>query len=557
LKIGIHEGEMVFAGSDIIGDSVNIASRLQEEAQEGCINISASVYRDIKNKADIKTKFLEEKTFKNVDEPIKIYKVICEDYEKEDKTEMSNKKDSQSSIAVLPFVNMSDDPSQEYFCDGITEEIINALSHVGSIKVIARTSAFMFKGKHTDVREIGKKLDVDTLLEGSVRKAGNRLRITAQLIKVDDGSHIWSDAYNRELKDVFAIQEEISLAIVDNLKVKLIGKERTAILKRYTEDLEAYNLILKGRYYCQMMTAEGFRKAIECFEQSLQKDSSYALGYSGMAEVYWYISYWGNIPPKEAYPKAKDYAEKALEIDNTLAEAHAALAGIQMNYDWNWKLADKEYKRAIELNPNSAITYTYYSFLLIFQGRYEEAISIAKISQELDPLTSYINANACWSLIYGGYYDEAIEAVRMSITMNPNHFLPHYILGVAYRVRSMKEEAMKEYKKAVDLSGDHPYLMGVLAAAYYEFDMIAIADKLFDSLKKRSGEEYIPSISYYLIHMSRGDSDQAYEWLKRACNEHSSFVPWYIDTPWEIHRIPDEPRYNELLKKAGLERKRT
>ena len=210
LKIGIHEGEMVFAGSDILGDSVNIASRLQEDAQKGCINISGSVYRDIKNKAGINTKFIEEKSFKNVDEPVKIYKVISEDYEKEDKTETTKTKDSQSSIAVLPFVNMSNDPDQEYFCDGMTEEIINALSHVGSIKVIARTSAFMFKGKHKDIREIGKKLDVETLLEGSVRKAGNRLRITTQLVKVSDGSHIWSDAYNRELEDIFDLQDQIT-----------------------------------------------------------------------------------------------------------------------------------------------------------------------------------------------------------------------------------------------------------------------------------------------------------------------------------------------------------
>jgi TolB-like protein/Flp pilus assembly protein TadD len=557
LKIGIHEGEMVFAGSDVIGDSVNIASRLQEDAQAGCINISASVYRDIKNQADIKTKFFEEKTLKNVDEPIKIYKVISKDYEKEDKTEMSKTKDNQSSIAVLPFVNMSNDPEQEYFCDGITEEIINALSHVGSIKVIARTSAFMFKGKHKDIREIGKKLDVETLLEGSVRKAGNRLRITAQLVKVFDGSHIWSDAYNRELEDVFEIQEEISLAIVDNLKVKLLGKERTTILKRYTEDLEAYNLILKGNYYCQMMTAEGFKNAIECFEQSLQKDSNYALGYSGLASVFWYISYWGNVPPNKAYPKSKEYAKKALEIDNTLAEAHAALGFVHMNYDWNWKLAEQEYKKAIKLNPNSALIYMYYSFLLTFEERYKEAISKAKQAQELDPLNFWMNTNACLSLIWGGHYDESIDTARMTITMNPNYFYSHYILGVAYNARSMTEEAMKEYEKAVNLSGGIPRVVTGLAIAYYEFGKKAKAEKLIDSIKKRSGDEYVPSTCFYWIHKARGDLDQAYKWLERAVNEHDSFLPWIIGHPDENMKIPDEPRFNELMKKVGLKRRRT
>ncbi|GAG31946.1 unnamed protein product, partial [marine sediment metagenome] len=199
------------------------------------------------------------------------------------------------SIAVLPFRNMSADPDQDYFCEGMSEEIINALTHIENLKVIARTSAFAFKDKHEDVREIGKKLDVENLLEGSVRKAGNRLRITAQLIKVSDGSHLWSEKYDREMEDIFDIQDEISLAIVDNLKVKLLGKERELIVKRYTENLEAYNLYLKGNYYWQMLTVEGFEKATECYEQAFKKDPHYALSYTGLASVYWLSSYWGNV----------------------------------------------------------------------------------------------------------------------------------------------------------------------------------------------------------------------------------------------------------------------
>ena len=229
---------------------------MQEDAQEGCINISASVYRDIKNKADIQTRLIGEKTFKNVDEPIRVYEVYFEEVEKEEKSKTLSKKETENSIAVLPFINLSNDPEQEYFCDGMSEEIINALSHIESLKVISRTSTFMFKGEKKDMREIGRKLDVGTLLEGSVRKAGNRLRITAQLINVSDGSHLWSDAYNRELEDVFAMQEEISLSIVKNLKIKLLGEEKAAIVKRYTENLEAYNLCLKGSHYTQMLTTK-------------------------------------------------------------------------------------------------------------------------------------------------------------------------------------------------------------------------------------------------------------------------------------------------------------
>jgi TolB-like protein/Flp pilus assembly protein TadD len=556
LRIGIHTGEVVFADSDVLGDGVNVASRLQEDAQQGCIHISGAVYKDIKNKADIKTKFLEEKTFKNVDEPIKVYKVCCEEVE-EEKPETSPTKETESSIAVLPFVNMSNDPEQEYFCDGITEEIINALSHVGSIKVIARTSAFMFKGKHKDIREIGRKLDVGTLLEGSVRKAGNRLRITAQLVKVADGSHIWSDAYNRELEDVFAIQEEISLAIVDNLKVKLLGKERTTILKRYTEDLEAYNLTLKGDLFCQMGTTEGFNKAIEYFKQSLKKDSHYALAYIGLATVYWYSSYFGTVPPNEGYPKANEYVTKALDIDNTLAEAHSLLGGINMNYYWNWKLAERNYKHALKLNSNNAFIHIYYSMLLTLTECYERAISEAKRAQELDPLNCYINAFACVSLIWGGHYDEAIEIAQMTITMNPNYFFSRHYLGIAYSAKSMHNEAVAEFEKSVDLSGGSSFTMALLAGSYYEIGEQDETEKLYVSLKKRSEDEYVQSTCFYTIHKIRGELDLAYEWLKRAVNEHDSTLPWYIRTPVEIHQIPNEPRFDELLKKVGLSRRGT
>jgi len=458
------------------------------------------------------------------------------------------------SIAVLPFRNMSADPEQEYFCDGMAEEIINALTHVENMCVIARTSAFAFKDKHEDVREIGKKLDVETLLEGSVRKAGNRLRITAQLVKVADGSHLWSERYDRDMEDVFAIQDEISLAVVDNLKVKLLGKEKASLLKRYTEDIEAYNLYLKGNYYWQMLTIEGFDKAIECFEQAFKKDPHYALAYTGLASVYWISSYFGNVPPNEAYPKAKEYAKKALEIDNTLAEAHASLGIINMNYDWNWKVAEREFKQALQLNPNYVLTHMWYSFLLIFTERNEEAIAEAKRSQELDPISVFINTNVGLVFLYGGRYDEAIEVLQMTIAMNPNYFFSRNLLGLAYRGKSMIEEAIAEYEKAFDVSGGTPRAVMALATTYYEFGEKAKADKLFDSLKQRQRDEYVPPTFFYFIHLARGDQDQAFEWLERAYNEHDSFLPWFRVFPIDRYRIPDEPRFTTLLKKIGLEK---
>ena len=299
---------------------------------------------------------------------------------------------------------MSPEKDQDYFCDGITEEIINALAHIENFKVIARTSAFAFKDKQVDIREIGRILDVETLLEGSIRKAGDRLRITAQLIKVTDGSHIWSERYDREMKDVFAIQDEISLAIADNLKVKLLGETKAMISKRHTENLEAYNLYLKGIYCYQMMTSEGFKKASEYFEQALQKDPNYALAYFGLAIGLRGQHFWGNVPPDEGYPKANEYVNKALKIDSTLAEAYWQLGNNNTFYYWNWKEAERNYKHALQINPNSPMMHIEYSLLLSIIGRHEEAISEAKRAQELDPFPGYINTLVgvhlyfCWSV---------------------------------------------------------------------------------------------------------------------------------------------------------------
>ncbi|MDH5386209.1 MAG: protein kinase, partial [Candidatus Aminicenantes bacterium] len=270
---------------------------------------------------------------------------------KEIKPEAIKSEEWKNSIAVLPFQNISADPEQDYFCDGLAEELINALTQIKVLRVVARTSAFSFKGKDIDIREIGRKLNVEVVLEGSVRKAGNRLRVTAQLINVADGYHLWSERYDRDMEDIFAIQDEISLAIVEKLKVKLLGKEKAAIVKRYTEDQDAYNLFLKGRHYFQMMTEEGYEKAIGCFEQAIQMDPNFALAYTGLGWIYQSRSYWESLPPHEAYPRARTYIKKALEIDHSLAEAHGLSGVISTLYDWNWVAAEQDFKNALKLNP--------------------------------------------------------------------------------------------------------------------------------------------------------------------------------------------------------------
>ena len=298
---------------------------------------------------------------------------------------------SAKSIAVLSFVDMSPEKDQEYFCDGIAEEIIHALSQIKNLKVVARSSAFVFKNKQVDMREIGRILDVETLLEGSIRKSGDHLRITAQLIKVSDGSHIWSERYDRDLKDVFAIQDEISMAIADILKVKLLPASQAIIPKRHSENIEAYSLYLKGMYHWQKLTSEGYRKAAEYFNHALEIDPDYALAYIGFGYVISLSTFWGNIPPNEGYTKIKEYIEKALKIDNTLADAYTLLGIINTHYLWVFKEAEKNFQHALQINPNLSMSHLYYSMFLIFTGRHEEAISEAKRAQQLDPLSIYIN----------------------------------------------------------------------------------------------------------------------------------------------------------------------
>ena len=296
------------------------------------------------------------------------------------------------SIVVLPFVNISPEEGQDYFCDGLSEEIINALSHIRELRVVARTSAFAFKGKEIDIREVGEKLNVDAVLEGSVRKAGERLRITAQLINVADGYHLWSERFDREMKDVFSIQDEVTLEIVDKLKIELLGKEREQVIKRYTENPEAHNLLLKGLYFWNKRTKESLKRSLECLHQALEIDPAYALAHAQLAFIFISLGWLGFARPHEAFPKAKAAAMKALEIDGSLPQAYAALGFISLFYDWDWTASEKGFKKALSLNPGFDYAHFGYSVILASLRRHEESVNALKKAVELDPLSLRMNA---------------------------------------------------------------------------------------------------------------------------------------------------------------------
>jgi TolB-like protein/Tfp pilus assembly protein PilF len=364
------------------------------------------------------------------------------------------------SIAVLPFTNLSADPDQEYFCDGMAEEIINALTHVEGLRVVARTSAFAFKGKSGDIREIGRKLDVESVLEGSVRKAGARVRITAQLVSVADGYHIWSEKFDREMEDIFGIQDEISLAIVDRLKVRLLGKDKAELIRHHTENLEAYHLYLKGRYFWNRRTKDALEKAIGYFKQAIEKDPDYASAYFGLADAYGILHHYGLIPFEEAYPNARKAVLRALELDDSLAGAHTSMAEIKRTFENDPEGAEREFRRAIDLNPGYATAHHWYSMMLVDAGRFEEAAEEGERALELDPLSTIIKLHVASLRSRGWDWDGAEELYRHALEIDAanENILANYAGFLARMGRP--DEARSKINRALELAPGNPMTKG-------------------------------------------------------------------------------------------------
>ncbi len=464
------------------------------------------------------------------------------------------------SIAVLPFANLSADKEQEYFCDGMAEEIINALTQVEGLHVVARTSAFSFRGKQLDIREIGRRLNVGAVLEGSVRRAGARLRITAQLVNVADGYDLWSERYDRDIgelccpEDIFGIQDEISLAIVDKLKVKLLRKERAKLVKRHTEDLVAYDLYLKGRYLWNKRTEDGYQKSLEYFQQAIERDPTYALAYAGIADCYDLLGWYDYLPPKEAFPRAKAAAEKALEMDETLAEAKASLGWISVNYDWDWLAAESKYKRAIELNPSYATAHQWYAEYLSYMGKHDESIAEAKRAQELDPLSIIINNDLGQVFYYARQYDRAIEQLQKTLELDPNFIVAHFFLAFLYAQKAMYGKAIAEVQKAMDLSGGGDSLIvAQLGTIYSCSGRRDEANKVLDKLHGLSKKRYVSPFYIALIYMGLGQNDQAFEWLEKAYEERDHWLETLKVHPM-LDSLRSDPRFTKLLKKMRLEK---
>jgi len=459
--------------------------------------------------------------------------------------------DEPPSIAVLPFVNMSADSENEYFSDGLSEAVINSLTKIRGFKVVARTSAFSFKGKDVDIRDIGKQLDVNKVLEGSVQKAGNRLRITAQLIDVEDGYHLWSECFDRNMDDVFTIQDEISLAIVDNLKIKLLKGEKTKLIKRYTNDSEAYSFYLKGRYFYNKRTEEDMKRSVEYFERALKKDPKFALPYAGLADTYATFGFYHWWPFEEARSKSKEFALKGLEVDDTVGETHGAYASYLAWSEYRWAEAEKEFEKAIELSPSNVEARHMYAHLLECTGRFDEAIAEIGMALELEPLS--INLNHCMGniLFFSGDSDGAIDLFQKTIEMDPGFPLQYFWLGRVYLHIGELQEAIEIFEKGTKFPEVNAIVSGGLGLAYALAGRDEEAQKILSQLEKLSKEKYVDTYPFAYIYMGLGDEDKTFEYLEKSFEIGDMYL-LYLPIDPIFKELHDNPRFDGLLKKMGL-----
>jgi adenylate cyclase len=591
IRIGIHLGDVVSIENHVHGDGVNIAARIEPLAEPGGICVSEDVARQIQNKIDLRLSSLGQGELKNIVMPVVIHRIvmpwerkqaaILDRLTSEFKSRSGkirllsfalsvmlllvfvlialNQKSTQvavagdrNSIAVLPFKNLNADKENEFFSDGMTEDIITQLSKIGRFRVISRTSVMQYKAIEKPVREIGKELRAACILEGAVRRSGNQVRISARLIDVKSDVNLWADSYDNQLTEIFAIQSDVARKIAQALETRLSPDEQERIQKKPTNNLDAYDLYLKARYYWNERTGEGTAKAITYFQRAIAMDSLFALAYSGLADAYGSIGYYNYSPPGKAFPEAKAAAVKALQLDSTLCEAHATLGSIYSDYDWNWAAAEREFKRSIELNPSYASAHQWYAVNLIVTGRTAESLNEINRAVEIDPLSPIIRTDVGEKLYYARQYDSAIAQCKQTLEMYPNFFPAHFFLGLAQLQKSMYPEAIATLTTAVANSGSHPGIMATLGYAEARSGNEAEARKILSDLKARSEKEYISPYLIAVVYAGLGDKDRTFEWLEKAYADRSNWMVFLNVQPL-FDSIRSDRRFAALLRKVGFE----
>ena len=454
------------------------------------------------------------------------------------------------SLAVLPLESLSSDPSQEYFADGMTDELITDLGQISALRVISRTSVMQYKGVRKPLPQIARELNVDAVVEGTVLRSGGQVRITAQLIQASDDRHLWSHSYEGELSDALALQNKVASAIAEQIQINLKPNEQVALKKEKAVNPEAHEAYLKGRYFWNKRTDDGLRKAIDYFNQAIEKDPTYAQAYTGLADSYALLGDWeyGGMAPKEAFPKAKTAATKALELDDTLSEAHASLAFCLDLYDWNWDSAEREFKRAIDLNPGYATAHHWYGWHLVEVGRKDEAIAELREAANLDPLSLIIGADLAEVLLVAKLYQQSIQQSLSTIAMDPAFAVAHYQLGQAYVQNGMYSDAMVEFQNAIKLSGANTTFTSNLAYVYALAGRRGEAVKILNDQKNRD-HGLTNSAEIALIYVGLGKNDQAMTWLERAYEER--FNPSILARP-SFDPLRSDKRFQDLMNRIGL-----
>ncbi len=549
VRIGIHVGDVVYADGDILGDAVNVAARLQPLAAPGGICVTRQVVDQVQGRVNYKMNRLGVRELKNIRHPVELYTVEVP----QGLTESEEPALDPRRIAILPFSNLSADPNDKYFADGMTEELISTVSRIGELSVISRTSVMRYRDTIMPIGDIGRELSAGSLLEGSVRKAGNKVRITTQLIDAKNDKHLWAQSYDRDLTDIFAIQGDIAEQVAGALKVKLLSKEKEALEQKPTGSPESYSLYLKGRYFWNERTRESVKKAIRYFEEAVRLDANFALAYSGLADCYLVLEDRGWASHAEAGPLSKGYAEKALELDRDLAEAHASL-GLVLDEQWDLAGAEKELKRAIALKPNYATAYHWYSTLLDNMGRHEEALEFEKRALKLDPYSSAFSQGIGIKLLLAGRTREAIAQFEKTEEIDPGFANVHFWKAWAHERVGDFDRAIESAKKATEIQGNVGLGKLNLASIYARAGKVEQTVKLLEEIQSDASGDYKSPTFVAMVKFGLGERDEAFGWLDRAYQEHDGFLLYFRVFPWCAEYRTD-PRWLEIEQKMGLSKR--